>query len=228
MKNCFFAFLILFCAQSKAQYKKASFLNKKGRTYELGGTAHFISEGHATVPGIVYSFGREHEEKRTFHWFDFEALLPSTFSYTTEDFTTHAPVTVSGKSSMGWVFRYNFAYYLANNSNPDNKLLPFVTAGVGMAFVVPQTRDVIYTPGDSYYDVQKQTISSDFNVGANFGLGLVYNFTPVFGIKLAGGYNFLYNLNLASGDTEGYSDYYFYSSHPSASLGVRLTMPQRD
>ena len=230
MKHCFFAVLILIGAQSHAQYKKANFLNRKGRTYEFAGTAHFISAGHATVPGILYSFGREHEEKRTFHWFDFEALLPTKFSYATEDHTTKAPLTVSGKSSLGFAFRYNFAYYLADNSNADNKLLPFVTAGVGTSFGGPQAREIMYTPQDSY-DPQKQPVSSDLNLGVNLGAGLVYNFSPVVGLKVSGGYSLQYNLNASTGDSysaDGYDIYNFYTSHPYATLGIRLTMPQRD
>lgn len=230
MKHCFLAVLVLFCAQSQAQYKKANFLNKKGRTYEFAGTAHFLSEGHATLPGIVYSFGREHEEKRTFHWFDFEALLPTKFSYQTEDFTTKAPVTVSGKSSLGFVFRYNFAYYLMNNSNADNKLLPFVTAGLGMAIAPPGTRDIVYTPQDTY-DPQKQPVSTDLNLGVNLGAGLVYKFSPVVALKAVGGYSYQYNTNTDMGNSytsDGYSSYIVYTSHPYASLGIRLTMPQRD
>lgn len=230
MKHCFFAVLMLIGAQSHAQYKKANFLNRKGRTYEFAGTAHFISAGHATVPGILYSFGREHEEKRTFHWFDFEVLLPTKFSYATVDHTTKAPVTVSGKSSLGFAFRYNFAYYLADNSNADNKLLPFVTAGLGIALAAPQAREYVYTPQDAY-DPQKQPVSSDANLGINLGAGLVYNISQVVGIKAAGGYSYHYNYNVGidgSSTSDGYSIFNFYTSHPYATLGIRLTMPQRD
>jgi hypothetical protein len=77
MRKIYFAVAILLAYSStQAQYKKASFLNKSGRTYDLGFASHFLSGGGGTVPGIYYSYGRD-KGKRTFHWFDLELLLYS-------------------------------------------------------------------------------------------------------------------------------------------------------
>ncbi len=110
--------ILLACSGAQAQYKKASFLNKSGRTYDLGFAGRFLSGGGGTVPGIYYSYGRD-KGKRIFHWFDLEVLLPTRFTYNTVDKNNaETVVTVSGKSKLGIVYRYNFAYYLTDAENP--------------------------------------------------------------------------------------------------------------
>jgi len=230
LKHYFFALLIFAGAHANAQYKKASFLNKKGRTYEAGATARFLTEGHSIAPGLAYSFGRQHEEKRTFHWFDLEFLLPTKFHYETVDHDTQTPVTVSGKSNLGFAFRYNFGYFLADNSNAKNKLLPFVTGGLGIVFGA-DAMNTTYSP-DGSYDVLKQPVRSDLNLGGNLGVGVVYNFTKTVGMKLSGGYSYQYNFNndYSGSDYQanGYSFYNFFTSHPYVGLGVRFTIAQND
>jgi hypothetical protein len=227
MKKYFlFTLIVLLCMNVNAQYKKVSFLNKKGRTYDFGGTAHFLTDGNAIVPGFIYSFGRQRAERKTFHWFDLEILFPAKFSYKTEDFTTKVPVTVNGKSQPGLIFRYNLAYYLTDNSNSANKLLPFVTGGLHITLIGGSTDGYLtYTP-DTYYDVQKKPADRDLNLGANLGLGVIYNITSKFGLKMTGGYSYQYNSNSKYSESykPGYSTYDFFSSHPYATLGVRFTM----
>jgi hypothetical protein len=227
-KNFLIALSVLLSINVHAQYKKASFLTKKGRTYDIGGAGHFISEGHSSVPGIIYSYGKENSEKRIFHWFDLELLMPAKFSYKTEEFTTKTPVTVSGKSKLGLIYRYNLAYYLINNSNPDNKLLPFVTGGLNWVITSGNANEV-YMPNIST-DVKKKFMVSDGNLGASFGVGSVYNITSTFGLKLTAGYSYQLNVNAGedSYKSEGYSLYYVFPNHPYVTLGVRFRMDRDD
>jgi hypothetical protein len=227
------ALALLLMANLQAQYKKATFLNKSGRTYDFGATAGFIGKSAATAKGIYYSFGRVRDEKRFFFWVDLEFTLPTAYSYNAVDTATKTPVKVAGKSTTGFLMRYNFAYFLVDNSNAENKLLPFVNAGIQSSILSPNLSNTYldFEPS-SFTTLDKAPASSAFNIGANLGVGLVYKLSRVVGLKLGAGYNFIYNINLSSNEQTGYaagvSPFYFYVSHPYASLGIRFTMPSRD
>ena len=225
-KNLLFALVILLCLNLDAQYKKASFLSRPGRTHEIGFFGHFISDNGLTVPGIAYSYGRERAGKKIFHWFDMEFLLPTKFSYNTREFTTKEPIRVSGKSNLGFLYRYNFAYYLADNSNRETKVLPFVTAGLHFILFGGELRPdrTTFSPATST-DVEKQPIYDNLNMGASIGLGGIYKLSAAVGIKATARYSYEYNSD--SGTTndwksQGYSVYKFYGSHPYVSVGIRF------
>jgi hypothetical protein len=50
--------LILATTTVSAQYKKASFFTKGGRTYTLGATFHAMGDGKGTPIGFFYSGGK--------------------------------------------------------------------------------------------------------------------------------------------------------------------------
>ena len=227
-KNYLIALMVLLSINMHAQYKKASFLTKAGRTHDIGGAGHFINDGNVTLPGIFYSYGKESTEKRIFHWFDLELTLPAKFSYKTQDAVSQNPVTVSGKSSTGLIYRYNLAYYLMDNSNADNKLLPFITAGINFTIAGTKIKTVVYSP-ESFTDVKKTPAADGGNAGANLGLGGIYNFTSKVGLKLTAGYSYQVNAN-ANGfnQPDGYSIYNVFASHPYVTLGVRFRMDGDD
>jgi hypothetical protein len=224
---------ILLMANLHAQYKKASFLNKLGRTYDVGGSAMFLSNSNATCAGIYYSMGNETEGKRLFFWTDLELTLPTSFSYHTVDTASKTPFKVTGQSSIGILWRYNVGYYLLDKLSSDQKLLPYITAGLQMGLISPNISadNLSYDP-DYYAVMERQPSPSIFNFGSNTGLGLIYKFTRVIGIKLGAGYNFVYNVKtgafFGNGPTPGSKEFYFYKSHPYASLGIHFTMVSRD
>jgi hypothetical protein len=225
-RNLIIVLVVCSCMNVSAQYKKASFLNKPGRTHEIGFTGHFISDGGVTVPGIAYSYGREREGKRLFHWFDLEFLLPAKFSYNTVEFTSRTPVKVSGESSFGLNYRYNLAYYLIDNSKAENKILPFVTGGIHIKIFggSPKEESTTFSPNVSN-DVDRQVTYDNVNFGANVGVGGIYKISSGIGIKLTGGYSFEYNSESGQADSwkaNGYSVYKFYYNHPYVTLGVRF------
>jgi hypothetical protein len=218
--------VILACNIATAQYKKASFLNKAGRTYDVGFTGHFLSGGGGTMPGIYYSYGRD-KNKRAFHWFDIEVLLPTKFQYTTYDKNNpEAPVTVKGKSKIGFAYRYNFAYYLINAETSGSKIKPFVTAGVNiLAIGGGGTIDGYDYPPNT--DPEKIIDANPVSFGANAGLGAIYSFSEKIGIKLTAGYNL--QAQMSPGNfNESSSVYKVFSNHPYAGIGVRFVMTGND
>lgn len=224
MKQKLFLFFLLICSvASQAQYKKASFLTKSGRTYDVGASAHFVTKSNSTAMGFVYSYGRDKGDKRAFHWFDLELTFPSKFSYTTKDLTTLEPISVSGKTSIGIFYRYNLGIYLTDNTKEDTKILPFATGGLNFSIKGIATKTVDNYEMLVYHDLDKNPILEDaFSCGAHVGAGAIYKMTPKFGFKGVLGYNF--QTNIASTSDDGNHTFYYFTSHPFLTLGVRFTM----
>jgi hypothetical protein len=200
-----------------AQYKKASFLSKSGRTYELGANARLLTGG-GTVPGFYYSYGRD-KGKRIFHWFDLEFLLPTKFNYNTTDRDhPETVVNVTGKSKLGLAYRYNLAYYLTNVENSESKLKPFVTGGVNFLLLGGSAKTSEQTPPNVY--PSKIVSYNAFNCGANAGLGAIYSFSEKIGIKLTAGYNWQGALSDEIGS--GYEVYNVFGNHAYVGLGIRF------
>jgi hypothetical protein len=221
MKKIYFGIAILLaCTSTHAQYKKASFLNKSGRTYDLGFTGHFLSGGRGTAPGIYYSYGRD-KGKKIFHWFDLEVLLPATFKYNTFDKANPATaVTVNGKSKLGLAYRYNFAYYLADAENTESKLKPFAAAGINFFILGGGAGDYEYTPAIA--DAEKVPDYNPFSYGCNAGLGTIYTLSEKIGIKVTAGYNLQGRFTAQKYTSNENSYYKVLSSHPYFGVGIRF------
>jgi hypothetical protein len=220
--------VVLSCLCVNAQYKKASFLNKNGRTYDIGGGLHLITKANATVPSFIYSYGKD-SEKRIFHWFDLELLFPTSFSYETRDTETKVPITISGKSTLGFIYRYNLAYYVLDNNKEENKLLPFVNAGLNIVVAgadVSPAKLLVSPDTYQYYEAEKAPKSQGISLGANLGAGAIYSFKKNVGLKLTAGYNYQYNKSRVD-DFNNTDDFFFYDSHPYVTLGIRFRM-ERD
>lgn len=216
--------LVIVCNCSEAQYKKASFLNKSGRTYDLGGTAHLLSEGRSMTPGFFYSYGKD-KGKRLFHWFDLELLLPIKADFTTTDRTSKETVNVTAKSGVSLIYRYNLGCYLLNTSEEAVKLKPFVTAGVNLLLSGGFAKE--WTTNPEYADTPETLAPRSFGYGANAGIGLMYNITEKFGLKAAAGYNYQSYVDDKT-TWDGGKPYFLYNSHPYVSVGVRFTMESDD
>ena len=222
MRKIYLFMVILFvCSCVQAQYKKASFLNKSGRTYDLGGMGHFLSGGAGTFTGLYYSYGRD-QGKRTFHWFDLEVILPTKFSYTTFDRNNSGTaVTVTVKSSLLFMYRYNFAYYLNEPENSESKFKPFVTAGVNIKISGNNASNYELKPDNTV--PAKVADFTGFSMGVNAGIGGIYALSEKIGIKVMAGYNVQSQQNPSGySGSEGYTIYKVYSSHPYVGLGIRF------
>jgi len=224
MRKFYFVIAILLAGiHVQAQYKKATFLNKSGRTYDVGFAGHFIPDGGGVVPGILFSYGRD-RGRRIFHWFDVELLLPTNYTYKTvdKDFPQQS-LTVNGKSNLGLVWRYNFAGYLTNIENTDAKFKPFAVVGLNFLLAGGASNGYSVSPESSY--PEKVVLSSVFSYGANIGLGSTFNMTEKIGLKLTAGYNYQNQVALDEYyASDGYKAYVVYPSHPYVTFGVRFTM----
>lgn len=204
-----------------AQYKKASFLNKSGRTLEIGSRMSFTSLGNAVQPSVFIAFGSDDNDRRFFSWNSLEVLTPVTVSYNTT-YTTYndageewkMPSKVTAKSSVGFVYSFNMGYYLLNNAEENNKLLPFVN--VALTSMLHQGINE-YTTDPYDFSPDKYPMSQfAFGIGGQAGAGVLYRPNDWLGLKLTGGYNGQYNLS------DDNSDFFHYRNHPYASLSVRF------
>lgn len=218
------ALFSLLCIGANAQYKKASFLTRSGRTYDLGFTGRFLSNGTGTMPGIYYSYGRD-KGKTLFHWFDLEVMLPTSFNYSTYDMGSFpGKVNVSGKTKLGIAYRYNLAGYLISPQS-ESKVKPFATLGINIMVAGGTAKASSYKTDPEYADPQEIPPFEGFSCGANGGLGAIYNINQKIGLKLIGGYN--YQDILSSFEvSEGYKKHNVFGSHPYVSFGVRFTMDE--
>jgi hypothetical protein len=224
MKKCIFSLLLFstFTA-SQAQYKKASFLNKKGRTYDLGLTSRILGGGNSPGLGFCFSYGKERSYKRLFHWWDLEYTMGNKYEYnTTTEVNTgglfvEKPVTVSGKTGSNLAWRYNLAYFILNNGNDDNKILPFVDLSVGVILSMQAKLDYTTTPTVST-TLDKGVLPSVGGYTPGFGAGFIYKVNNGFGIK----FNAVYYGVLSTENTaNGYASYFkTLPNHVSVSVGA--------
>lgn len=225
---------------SNAQYKKASFIKKGGRTYETTLRGSIINQSSCFQPAVSISFGRDKEDSRLFNWHDIELTLPVNYSYNTTyshydnagEQTTQLPAKVKARASSGLAYRFNMGYYLADNSNEDNKILPFVNVGASA---------MLYTDGKNYgYTTEPEEAagyldkypSSDGNLslGFNGGAGVLFRVTNWFGVKATAGYSLQLNTtNLGELDGSSTSrSFFYYKSHPYISLGLRFRVARSE
>ena len=216
MKSATVTLIVLICFTGlQAQYKKASFFDKDGRTYGIAIESHFLGDGRNTAPGFVLSFGRDRAGKHLFSSTDIRVLPSFRFSYETRDMNA-IPVTVSGKSKLHLIYAMNWGYYIRQNEE-EQKFKPYVTAG----FNVVIRGGLKQLDNEDYsYDVLKKAPESQFSTGLGGGIGAIFNLNSFLGIKLEGGYTYQWNISV---DYDNQEDLYFmYPPHPYAALGLRF------
>jgi len=225
MRKIITAICLLFVVTvTKAQYKKASFLNKSGRTYDLGLSGRLMSKGLGSKAGLYYSYGRD-KGARTFHWFDVEFILPVKFSYKTYDLRDPAvPVEVSGKTRLGIIYRYNFGFYFMDVSKSESKFRPFATAGLNIMISGATVGYNRLNTVPEYADPYVRPSYSGLSFGGNIGIGGLYQINNKVGIKLAGGYNLQGLMDTDQVAESGYKIYDVNPSHPYVTAGVRFIM----
>ena len=209
-----------------AQYKKASFLEKEGRTYELGAAGHFMSKPLSATPGIFFNYGLE-KEKNTFYWMDFEFILPSKFSTIAQNTNTLQNVVLAGKTKLGFAYRYNYGYYLTDKNEETNKILPYVTAGLGFKL----GGGGVSLKASEYNDTNFGPAEFPVILGLNAGAGAIFRITNKIGIRVAGGYAYQIDTDKLNGDSgiEGNAIIFqTYRSHPYVSFSLRFTSSEKD
>jgi hypothetical protein len=233
MKKCLL-FLFLFSAFTtlQAQYKKASFLNKKGRTYDLGGLTRILGGGNSSSIGFYFSWGKETTEKRLFHWFDLDFVSGSNIQYTTTSdiytgsSTVEIPVAVTAKSGSTMGYRYNLAFYLLDNGNEANKFLPYIDLSIGTVLSAGSTTNRVTSPSSTGY-LKKELLPYSSALTFGGGLGAIYNIKKSFGIKLNVNYSVILTSSEKSKSTEYLEYFTTLPNHPTISLGVHWLL-ERD
>jgi hypothetical protein len=201
-----------------AQYKKAGFFNKTGRFYDVGASYRVLGEGRKGATALFLSFGKESSAKRIHHWYDMEVVLPGNFSYDSPaNDGSGITYRVSGNTAIGFTLRYNFAYYLADNSSEEASFLPFLHAGLGYTRTAINEEDYSVSPG-GYPPKTPSSADPDFMFG--MGAGFVYKFTPKIGLRVSG----MYNLTLGNYTQDKEQYFITLPNHASVSVGVRFMM----
>ena len=216
---------------SNAQYKKASFFERDGRTFELGTDTRILTKGRSLQQGIHVAFGREMSQ-RFFYNYEFELTLPSKYKTltnvelnTNEYYRSYSKENISGKSKTGLLFRLNFGYFLKDDEDEKNKLVPFLTLGLHYKFIGLKLsiEDAVKTT--SYYEIpygESPSSGSSGSAGINLGVGGLYKITNKIGFKFNGGYNVEISANpIFSNGSIDIKSYEQFISHPYISLGLR-------
>lgn len=210
-------------ATSQAQYKKASFLKKKGRTYDVGLTSRVFGGGNSAALGFSFGYGKERSDKRLFHWWDLDYVLGNKFNYSTTALVytggvnLEKPVTVSGKTAASLAWRYNLAYFILDNGNEDNKLLPFVDLSVGIMGTLYGKGTYTTTP-EAISNLNKPVLLTIGGYTAGIGAGAIYKVNNGFGIKLTAAYNGVLTSENSSYSGEG--NFKTLPNHVSISIGA--------
>jgi hypothetical protein len=202
------------CSVLSAQYKKASFFDKSGRTYGIGGQLFALGDGRSTAVGLNLSFGRDQDGKRLFSFWGFHFIPGWKFSYETEDFNAD-PITVSGKAKLHWILESNYGWYILKNED-EQVFKPFLTAGFNIVLLGGlKELDNEDLQGNTVKQVPRQNFSAGFGGGA----GGIINFASNWQLKVQGGYTYQANVNTdVSDNSEAYN---LLPSHPYANIGIR-------
>jgi len=183
-KNLLLSISLVIFVAAGAQYKKASFLNKTGRIYDIGATMRVLGNERSSAFGFFLSYGKE-GEKRIHHWYDTEVVLGSDFRYTTvSSYNANTPVVVSGKTGSDISIRYNWGYFLTDQSDAETKFAPFVNLALG--YTGSWGYGTVSFSPDEYPEKNVETQTSAFVYGG--GAGIVYRFSDLVGIRLSAAY----------------------------------------
>ncbi len=217
-KICTSALLIMLCFSLSAQYKKASFFDKEGRTYELGSQLYNFGDGKGSPIGFKIGFGRDQDGKRLFTCWELQFIPSYKYSYTTTDENDES-VLVNGTSKNQFIYAFHYNYHLLKNNEEGRKVQPFVTAGFNIV-LSSGSKTESRTPA-SAYNLKKEVVGQAVNAGIGGGIGTLINFTPKIGLKLQGGYN--YQVHIGTYDFEG-KGYYMFTTHPYVNAGIRYRL----
>ena len=209
---------LLISSGVSAQYKKASFFGKSGRTYEIGSQMYMFGDGKGSPVGFKIGFGRDQDGRRFFSSWEIQYIPSYKYSYTTTDYYSNDPVTVKGTTKATWVYALNYSFHLLKNEEEQRMVMPFVSAGLNMVLAKGVKTETV----DPESAIPVKGTSNKFTSGIGAGLGTIINITPVFGFKLQGGYNYQFSLGTSNQYDE--NPYDLHTSHPYVSLTFRARL----
>jgi hypothetical protein len=221
MKKLTFTFLLLSVfAGAFAQYKKASFFEKEGRTYGLSARLHALGDGKGSPVGFYAAFGRDQGGKRLFTWWELGFIPSYSFSKMVVDRDNNLDVLVTGKAKSQFIYGYNWGWHFIKSEGELPKLQPYLTAGFNFVILggLKQLDDY------SSYNTDPTVADRSFSVGVGGGAGLIFNINSWFALQATAGYTLQGNLAIESEDADKY--YHMYTKHPYVSAGVRFRVSQ--
>ncbi|MFL5773171.1 MAG: hypothetical protein ACJ75F_08435 [Flavisolibacter sp.] len=220
MKKLLLTITVLFLSFNLfAQYKKASFFEKEGRTYELGSQIYMMGKGNGSPIGYKLAFGRDRDGKQLFKSWNIQYIPSHQYSYTTVD-ENEAPIKVSGHSKATIVYGLNYGYHLLKNKADQKRpVQPYVNAGLNI--LISSGFKYEEVSPDPYGYPKRQTSEQTLSIGLNGGLGCIFNLNSKLSLKAEGGYDHQFSMSTMDWDAEVKS-FFVFDSHTYASLGVRL------
>ncbi len=229
--------LVFFITTSTfAQYKKASFFTKSGRTFELGTRQMFISNGCGRpTSGIFFSQSLETEKKLTLYG-DIMAILPGKFSYFA-NYTQYGGGTVneklSGKSPFHLYFCYGLQHRFTNESNNGEKgITPDVRVGLFGAINFASNIQLTRPDGNvaDGYDFNPSIAEDASYIGLELSGGATYYFSEKFGIRGAAGYYPCVNpANISNSGGSGNSGVFNpFKSHPAITFTLKYRISSEE
>lgn len=211
---CTALFLSLLCFSLSAQYKKASFFDKEGRTYGLGSQLYAMGDGKGSPVGFAVSFGRDRSNKQFFSSWELQLIPSYKFSFETTDENDNA-INVNGKTKTHLIYGVNYGFFLLKNKE-DRKVKPYASFGFNIV-LLGGVKEISDNNSPAYN--KKAVADQNFSSGIKGGLGCLFSLAPKFSLKLDGGYN--YQLNISSESFSDVKAYHLFSNHPYASVGIR-------
>jgi hypothetical protein len=212
--------LVLFLSVSlSAQYKKASFFGKQGRTYELGTELHAVGNGQGSPMGLKLAFGRDQDGMRFFSSWELQYIPSYKYAYDTKEMNGSQAVHVNGTTKSTFIYGVNYSFQFLKNDDPERIVKPFAFFGFNIV-LSGGIKSETYTP--ETYDLAKQTDWADFNMGLIGGVGALVNLNQKFGLRIQGLYNKMVRVGLD--DHSGYETFKLFDSHPSVSVGLRFRL----
>jgi hypothetical protein len=194
---------------SMAQYKKASYFGRDGRTYGLGTRWYALGEGIDTRMGYSFSFGNDVEGKQLFWGWGIQYIPSYNFNVdATEWDGTTSSVIGTTKSTV--IFDYNMGCFLLNNNKYERKIKPYIAGALGLKFV-GGVKESNYDDPDA---------ESPFGLGLSAGAGLFYYFIPRLGIQAEGGYS--YRIKFSAEEK-----YNVFPSHPYVRAGLVFRLREK-
>jgi hypothetical protein len=220
MKRLITAFVVLILSLNlSAQYKKAGFFEKEGRTYEIGSQLYMMGQGNGNSIGYKIAFGRDRDGKNLFSSWNLQFIPSHKYSYTTVD-ENDVPVSVSGSSKSYIVYGLNYGYHLLKNDAEDKpKVQPYVNAGINFVLLGGIKEETI-SP-DTYSYPKRSTSDQSLSMGISGGVGSIFNLSSKWAIKAEAGYDHQFNFSTSNWDDE-VKPFYLFNSHTYVSLGLRL------
>lgn len=219
MKKIWMAlFALALFATSEAQYKKASFFTRNGKFVGFKAGLDLFGHGVSATPSIAYVYGKDQGKNRIWHWWDLEYTGPSKYNYTTTDLNSSpAPsVQVEGKVSGMFTWRYNWAFYFADNQNEEIKGLPF--AKVALEWTIGGRRYVRQTITPANASPKKTTYFGGGNFGVDVGAGYAYKMgesATIFGVA---GYRWV-----LVNENDYPNEFVTAPAHPFINIGIRFS-----